>query len=162
MFDGKIARTRKRTPDEKRFGIQIDSLCDVICFGVLPATIGYAVGMTEWYYWPILCAYPLCAVIRLAYYNVTEEARQDQTEEVRQAYRGLPVTSAAIIVPFVFCLHNRIDHFPVLYAALLVVTAFCFICPFTLRKPHKKGVILLLAAGLVEFAVLMLLFHVFK
>ena len=35
MFDGKIARTKKnRTEEEKRFGIQIDSLCDVICFGV--------------------------------------------------------------------------------------------------------------------------------
>ena len=35
MFDGKVARTRKRTDDEKKFGIQIDSLCDLICFGLL-------------------------------------------------------------------------------------------------------------------------------
>ena len=39
MFDGKIASTMKRTRAEKRFGIQIDSLSDVICFGVLPAVI---------------------------------------------------------------------------------------------------------------------------
>ena len=37
MFDGKIARTKKdRTEIEKRFGIQIDSLCDIVCFGVGP------------------------------------------------------------------------------------------------------------------------------
>ena len=40
MFDGKIARTKKdRTDDEKSFGIQIDSLCDVVCFGAFPALI---------------------------------------------------------------------------------------------------------------------------
>ena len=48
MFDGKIARTKKdRTDDEKAFGIQIDSLCDVICFGVFPALICYLLG-TIW------------------------------------------------------------------------------------------------------------------
>ena len=40
MFDGKIARTKKnRTDDEKNFGIQIDSLCDVVCFGIFPVMI---------------------------------------------------------------------------------------------------------------------------
>ena len=42
MFDGKIARAmKKRTEDEKSFGIQIDSLCDMVCFGVFPAMICY-------------------------------------------------------------------------------------------------------------------------
>lgn len=46
MFDGKIARTKKnRTEDEKRFGIQIDSLCDIVCFGVAPALLCYRLGM---------------------------------------------------------------------------------------------------------------------
>ena len=46
MFDGKIARTKKdRTEIEKRFGIQIDSLCDVVCFGVFPAMICYCLGV---------------------------------------------------------------------------------------------------------------------
>ena len=46
MFDGKIARTKKdRTEDEKAFGIQIDSLCDVVCFGAFPALICYLLGV---------------------------------------------------------------------------------------------------------------------
>ena len=45
-FDGRIARTKKkRTEDEKSFGIQLDSLCDVICFGVFPALICYLLGV---------------------------------------------------------------------------------------------------------------------
>ena len=40
MFDGKVASTKKeRTRSEKRFGIQIDSLSDLVCFGVLPSVI---------------------------------------------------------------------------------------------------------------------------
>ena len=45
-FDGRIARTKKnRTEDEKAFGIQLDSLCDVICFGMFPALICYLLGV---------------------------------------------------------------------------------------------------------------------
>lgn len=50
MFDGKIARTKKnRTEVEKRFGIQIDSLADIICFGVAPSLIAYRMGMNHFY-----------------------------------------------------------------------------------------------------------------
>ncbi len=46
MFDGKIARTKKnRTEDEKNFGIQIDSFCDVVCFGIFPVMICYCLGV---------------------------------------------------------------------------------------------------------------------
>ena len=49
-FDGRIARTKKnRTEQEKRFGIQIDSLNDVVCFGVLPGVIGASLGGGEWW-----------------------------------------------------------------------------------------------------------------
>ena len=47
-LDGKIARTKKnRTEDEKAFGIQLDSLCDVVCFGVFPAIIAYNMGLNK-------------------------------------------------------------------------------------------------------------------
>ena len=47
-FDGRIARSKKdRTADGRRFGIQIDSLNDLVCFGVLPASIGAAFGMNN-------------------------------------------------------------------------------------------------------------------
>ena len=49
LFDGSVARTRKRTQNEQKFGIQIDSLADMICFGVLPAAIGFSIGLTKWY-----------------------------------------------------------------------------------------------------------------
>ena len=96
-FDGKVARTKKgRTRQEMDFGIQIDSLSDLVAFGVLPACIGTALirvspfltGLIEGLPvpWKVasgrfllhagLVLYVLAAMIRLAYYNVTEQERQ--------------------------------------------------------------------------------------
>ena len=54
LFDGSIARTRQRTENEKKFGIQIDSLADLVCFGVLPVAIGYSIGLTKWFEFVVL------------------------------------------------------------------------------------------------------------
>ena len=102
MFDGKIARTMKRTKQEKRFGIQIDSLSDFVCFGVQPAMIGYNIGMKAWYFLPIIIYYILAALIRLAYYNVMEEERQNKTDKDLEMCTGLPVPPSAIIFPVVY------------------------------------------------------------
>ena len=65
MFDGKIARTKKdRTEIEKRFGIQIDSLCDIVCFGVGPAIICYCMGMNGIVGVLILMFYVLAGLLR--------------------------------------------------------------------------------------------------
>ena len=49
MYDGTIAKMIKRSEDAKKFGIEIDSLCDLVCFGVYPVVIGYCLGMDQWY-----------------------------------------------------------------------------------------------------------------
>lgn len=100
MFDGKVARTKKdRTEVEKRFGIQIDSLADIVCFGVSPAILCYRMGMRGLTGVAILLFYVLAGLIRLAWFNVSEEVRQDETEEKRKYYQGLPITSMAVLLP---------------------------------------------------------------
>ncbi len=153
MFDGKIARTKKnRTEDEKQFGIQIDSLCDVICFGVLPSVIGYAVGMNSLADVPVLILFPLCAVIRLAYFNVTEETRQKKTAEVRRTYEGLPVTSVALILPLIYSFHRDIgpECFPIVYGASLFIIAIAFITRFRIKKPGMKTMLSFIGVGALE------------
>ena len=103
MCDGVVARTKKnRTADEKNFGIQLDSLCDVVCFGVFPAVILFFSGVNTVCGLAILIFYALCAVIRLAFFNVLETKRQVAEGGCAKGYRGLPVTSAAIILPFFY------------------------------------------------------------
>lgn len=116
MFDGKIARTKKdRTEEEKRFGIQIDSLSDIVCFGVGSVVLCYCMGMKGIVGSTILIFYVLAGLIRLAWFNVTEETRQKETEENREYYQGLPITSMAIALPILILLR------PLLKEAFLVL-----------------------------------------
>lgn len=153
MFDGKVARTKKnRTDGEKRFGIQIDSLCDLVCFGVFPAVIGYAIGIRSFFGMIYLVVYVLAAVIRLAYFNVMEEQRQNETDECRKYYQGLPVTTVAIIIPVVFLSQEFFrGKFILIYEIVMVVVAFLFILDFRVKKADKKGMIGITLFGLLIF-----------
>ena len=136
VFDGKVASTKKdRTRSEKRFGIQIDSLSDLVCFGVLPAVIVYTLGR-GWLRAVACGAYVLCALIRLAWFNVDEEARQDFDTGRRKVYLGLPVTSAAAVFPLLYGL-SILFCWPVrvLSIFVLILVAAAFLTPFSIRKP---------------------------
>lgn len=153
MFDGKIARTRQRTEPEKKFGIQIDSLCDLICFGLLPGAIGWAMGMKEIYHYFILAFFTLAAVIRLAYFNVMEEERQKKTKDVRKTYEGLPVTSVALIMPLIYGFKNQITdtYFADVYALVMLVVGIAFITRFKVKKPQMKTMLVFVGIGVLEF-----------
>lgn len=147
MFDGKVARMKKdRTEDEKRFGIQIDSLCDVVCFGVFPMVLCYSIGMKGPAGIAILVFYLMAGVIRLAFFNVMEEKRQDETDEARKYYQGLPITSIAIILPLFCTLRPLLGHrfMSELHICILTV-GLLFIINFPLRKPGWKMLSLLVA-----------------
>lgn len=160
MFDGQVARTKKRTDNEKKFGIQIDSLSDVICFGVLPAVIGYSLGLNEWYFLPILIIYVLAALIRLAYFNVMEEERQAKTTEKRKQYEGLPVTTVAVVLPLVYSLKLCLGkYFYLIYGAFLLLIAVAFITKIKIIKPKKTGMIILVCVGLLELVLLVFKYH---
>ena len=162
MFDGMIARTRKKsTEEEKRFGIQLDSLCDIVCFGVLPAAVGIALAegqstllrVTSWGFGALFI---LCALIRLAYFNVTEETRQATEGGRRKSYMGVPVTTSAVVFPLMYALSVLIPA-PVglwIYPAFILITAIAFITPVKVPKPHAKGLVVMGLVGLVEAALM--------
>lgn len=158
MFDGKIARTMKRTKQEKRFGIQIDSLSDFVCFGVQPAMIGYNVGMKEWYFLPIIIYYILAALIRLAYYNVMEEERQNKTDKDLEMCTGLPVPPSAIIFPVVYLVCQALEvNSTYAYAAVMVLVATLFIKRFSIKKLKTKGLLVMIALGILVLTLLFIL-----
>lgn len=161
MFDGKIARTKKnRTDDEKAFGIQIDSLCDVVCFGIFPIILGYQLGMCKIYSLMILAFYGVAGVIRLAYFNVMEEKRQSEISENRKYYQGLPITSMSVIMPLLFMVSVFFPGFRYflvcLHIAMLLV-GFLFILNFRFRKPTNRELVILVAV--VAVAVLFILLY---
>ena len=108
--------------------------------------------MDDWADIPVLIMFPLCAVIRLAYFNVAEEDRQKQTEDVRKVYEGLPVTSVALILPLLYSFHKDIgaDCFPNAYGCALFIIALAFITRFKVKKPSMKTMLAFICIGAVE------------
>lgn len=153
MFDGAVAATKERTAGEKRFGIQIDSLSDLISFGVLPGIFVYMVS-GESIFTGVICAlFVLCALIRLSYFNVLEEERQNQTSEKRKSYLGVPVTTIAVILPVVYLLYQGgLWKSTVCFSIVLALMGAGFLAPVEIKKPGIIGKICILVLGALEVA----------
>lgn len=184
-FDGKVARTKKnRSETEKRFGIQIDSLSDMVAFGVLPACIGVALYRVSSKYnaihisnttaltaiegmgmLAIIFIYVLAALIRLAYFNVTEEERQSSQAGGRSHYIGLPVTSAGLIFPTLLLVQYTVQYFvksfdiTPIYFGVMLLTGIAFVSKFKMKKLGLKSILLLVAIGILESAVITMFWY---
>ena len=94
VFDGRVARWRKKT---SILGRELDSLADIISFGVAPAIIGYGCGMHGLYDRIILAYFVACGVSRLARYNVTAETLSQGTDKVKY-FEGTPIPTSILLV----------------------------------------------------------------
>lgn len=91
--DGFVARKRRSSP----FGGDLDSLADVISFGVAPATLGYALGLRGGWDALILVIFVSCGVARLARYNIIADSMKTATGKVSH-YEGTPIPTSLIVV----------------------------------------------------------------
>lgn len=163
MFDGTVASRKERTEQQKMFGIQIDSLSDMVSFGVFPAVFGFVLCNQSVFAGIVSALYVLCALIRLAYFNVLEEERQSKKENGIKTFIGVPVTTIAIILPAAYFFYNsRFWNSDILITVVLALTAAGFVFPVSIRKPRKTGKLIILLIGAVVFAALLALFIIRK
>lgn len=94
IADGRIARGRAQ---HSPFGRELDSLADIVSFGVAPAILGYALGMRGLLDALVLVYFVACGISRLARYNVTAGALADEAGKVRY-FEGTPIPSSMILV----------------------------------------------------------------
>ena len=94
VLDGRIARWRQTS---SALGRELDSLADVISFGVAPAVLAYACGMQGFLDRVILAYFVACGVSRLARYNVTAEALSGGTGKVAY-FEGTPIPTSIVLV----------------------------------------------------------------
>ncbi len=151
MFDGTVAATRQRTDRERKFGIQIDSLSDLISFGVLPGTFVYMISGRNSFAAFVASLFVLSALIRLAYFNVLEEERQAQTAERRKSYLGVPVTTIAVLLPAVYLLYDfKLFRSAVCFPILLLFMGAGCLLPVEIKKPGMVGKTGILILGFFE------------
>jgi CDP-diacylglycerol--serine O-phosphatidyltransferase len=94
VLDGYVARLDRRR--QSRLGADLDSLSDVISFGVAPAALAFAAGLRGGWDWVALIYFVCCGVSRLARYNVTAETLSEGGEKVRY-FEGTPIPTSVVL-----------------------------------------------------------------
>ena len=139
------------------FGIQIDSLCDLVSFGACPAVMFYMLGMRSMLDLALLGAYCLCCVIRLGYFNVLAMEAELGT---KGDYHGLPVVCLDVMIPAVYLLFRLVPQGHALWVlrAAVALFGFLYILDFKVKKPVLWKFVVMGAVVFVPMVVLFLWF----
>lgn len=147
-FDGTVASLVKRNEKEKKYGIELDSLVDILCFGIFPIIISIGLGFTSFMDKLIYCFYLFCGVTRLGFFNVDEDNKS--------FFRGLPITMSSFILPII-TIFSKSHLFVV---GTLLILGFLFIIDFKIPKSNLKLKFLYLLIGLLIIG--LIIFKLFK
>lgn len=143
MFDGKVARMCKnRTEEDCEYGIQIDSLTDMISFIAFPIVILY--GVSNYFdvaLHPVVAIavvtlFTIAGISRLGYFNLSAKSEDGPVKY----YSGLPVTTTAMIFPVLYLLRYVTSGaiFVSIYLGAFILIAFLFVYNFKIKKPKKN------------------------
>jgi len=147
MFDGRIARgAGSRTRKEKVFGIQIDTVCDMVSFGVTPAVIAYCCGFNKWYDIGVYIVYVACAAIRLAYFNT--QAIEETPDLNMKGFTGVPVPFSCLVMPLLLILKNTVTNLTavnIVYDVMLFAVGIAFILNVKIKKLNIIESVILVA-----------------
>lgn len=99
-LDGRVARWRHRS---SAIGADLDSLADLVSFGVAPAVLGFTLGLRGGWDAAVLLYFVACGLSRLARYNVTADSLSDETGKVRY-FEGTPIPTSLGLVTILFVL----------------------------------------------------------
>ena len=144
-YDGIIARNMKgRTKEQGEFGMQFDSIIDIVSFGVYPAILLLSYGNYEIWFIPGAFVIIAACAIRLSYFNIYGLIDS-------KTYRGLSVDNNALILAFVFLFEGFIDHtvFSILMYAVLLILATLNLSSIPIPKFSGKWVYALIIYVLV-------------
>lgn len=156
-FDGKIARSNpNRTAAEKFYGVQLDSLCDVISFGVTPCFIAFSFGFNDWLDVVIYCIFIVCGATRLAYFNTLSN---EHPGKMMKTFRGVPIPMSTMVITILFLLTTFITpNITVwLFRICLLALAIAFVLNIKIKKPTMQKGVILLGAQIILLIILLIL-----
>ncbi len=159
MFDGRIARGYgSRTRKEKLFGIQLDSLCDMVSFGIAPVIIAYCAGYKEIYHIIPFCLYAVCGAIRLGYFNT--QAVEETKDLNMKFFTGVPIPVCCLTVPPLMLL-NKIFHgelwVSIVFAMAFLLTGVAFVINVKIKKLSLLQSLILVLVVLISVGFLFFL-----
>lgn len=137
LFDGFVARRCKRTEEEQKFGVELDSLVDVISFIIFPIVIFISLGLRKKYHLFAFLLFAICGIARLAYFNIKVE----KLDEPVKYYTGLPVTYSALIFPLLYLIKNifPLKIFNVIFTISIYIVSLLNVANIKVVKPKGKA-----------------------
>ncbi len=130
-FDGTVARMRKNTEFQSTYGEELDSLSDMVAFGIFPVVIALTTVKYKFFMY-ILPLFALAGLIRLAYFNALNISKKAE----KGYFRGVPITSISVIYPFFYFLKiNNLTVYSVATIILFIVLGTLFITNIKVKKP---------------------------
>lgn len=162
MFDGKIARgSGARQRREKIYGIQLDSLADVVSFGVVPTLIvynmGYGKGEYDWIDLIIYLIFIICGATRLAYFNT--QALSDTPDLNMKYFTGLPIPFSCVALPVLVLLTTIIKDFGVtqwLFRIFFLFTGIAYVLRIKIKKFSMKTLLVVCVFEIICIVLLLL------
>jgi len=136
LFDGFVAAKFKLSEQEKAFGVQIDSINDIVNFGAAPAMIALHSGFNGPVDYIILTVYCCAAAMRLGYFNITGLKGEGPVK----FYTGLPVTFSALIFPLVFLVKFELSGPQYLWTIRAAYAAVAVLFLLKVPFPKPKGI----------------------
>jgi len=167
MFDGKVARMCKnRTKLDEEYGIQIDSLTDMVSFIAYPIIILYGlckyfdISLCSYIAIPVFALFTIAGISRLSYFNINAALEDGPVKY----YTGLPVTSTAIIFPVLYLLRYVLEPnmFISIYFAFFALIAFLMVFKFKIKKPKANAwyvTVSILAAIMIALLIILKVIH---
>lgn len=146
LFDGAVARMCKRDDEEKAFGVQQDSLVDVISFVAFPIVILLSMGYNSVLHIIVYAIFAICGVARLGYFNI----KTANINAPAKFFSGVPVTYSAAVFPFAYLVSFVLpkEHFGIFVILFVLTKAFFEILNIKIPKPGKKSYVVFSIMGI--------------
>ena len=162
-FDGKVARKLNiQDPHEKSYGIQLDSICDMVSFGVVPAVMAFMLGYNSPFDVIIYAIFVTCGAIRLAHYNT--DAVLSAPGEKHNSFTALPLPHSAMYFILMLDIHlltvsadgvNGFVHW--LFRLFFLGLGIAYILRFKFPRPNKNVMMFLAIWMLAQFLALIII-----
>lgn len=129
-FDGYFAKKVRKPNQSSEYGVELDSLADIVCAGVFPVVISMSLGFTKWYNLIIYILFIMCGITRLTYYNVNSSSKN--------YFNGVPITVSAFVIPAIYLIFRNTTTKPYLMIGLMVSLGLLSVLYVTTNVKIKK------------------------
>lgn len=139
---------------ERHFNLLFKSLTKLVCFGILPVAIGYALGLNNFFAFLLFALYILASVIKLSHTSTLYTTRLMNAKDYNY-HIGIPMEYTSLIFPFAYAISCFAANALVVYPVFIVLTIIAMMLKIKIPKASQTALIIIGAIGILEFILML-------